>query len=207
MLFVSSGCVIIRQFQYHTGDIAAAGSYWCKKLLPECCISMCLYSNISYFEAWTITALEQRYMYDWPVLIKPYLSQTHSLKDKGEVTEMHKYRMKAEVLKVQTQHGTAGIRGINNSSMVIKLVWPCEMLKSVLGIAETTLKYRALYRNFTHNMELWTHGKGGSRCWVKNNAKTDPMQTQEQGGIDDEHHSPDKGHGMLINGCPSFSLQ
>lgn len=135
------------------------------------------------------------------MLIKPYLSQTPSLKDEAEVTEMHKYRMKAQVLKVQTQHDTAGIRGINNSSMAIKLVWPCEMLKSVLGIAETTLKYRTMYSKFTHNVELWTHDKGGSRCCVKNNAGTDPMHTQEQGGIDDEHHTPDKGHGMLINCC------
>lgn len=27
------------------------------------------------------------------------------------------------------------------------------------------------------------------------------MHTQEQGGIDDEHHTPDEGHGMLINCC------
>lgn len=96
---------------------------------------------------------------------------------------------------------------MNNSSMAIKLVWPCEMLKSVLGIAETTLKYRTVDSKFTHSMELWTHDKGGNRCCVKNNVKTDPMHTQEQGGIDDEHHTPDKGHRMLINCCPSFSLK
>lgn len=125
----------------------------------------------------------------------------------AEVTEMHKYRMIAQVLKVQTQHDTAGIRGINNSSMVIKLVWPWETLKLVLGIAEIPLKYRAIYSKFTHNMGLWTQDKGGSRCCVKNNAKPDPMHAQERGGIDDEHHTPDRGCGMLINCCPSFSLK
>lgn len=51
---------------------------------------------------------------------------------------MGKYEMIAEVLKVQTQHDTRGIRAINNSSMVIKLVQPQELLKLVLEIAEKT---------------------------------------------------------------------
>lgn len=46
--------------------------------------------------------------------------------------------MIAQVSKVQTQHDTRGIRAINNSPMVIKLVQAEELLKPVLGIAEKT---------------------------------------------------------------------
>jgi len=41
-------------------------------------------------------------------------------------------------LKVQTQHDTRGIKAINNSPVVIKLVQPQELLKPILGIAEKT---------------------------------------------------------------------